>query len=64
MNPMKQRSLIRTIHLIGSGVIGWALYGHSDFALTIAQWAAFPALALSGLWMWLGPRLARRWKLR
>lgn len=52
MSQLKQRSLIRTLHLVGSGLIGWALYGHSGFALTIAQWAVFPALVLSGLWMW------------
>ena len=52
MTPMTQRSLVRTLHLIGSGLIGWALYGSSDLTLTIAQWAVFPALVLSGLWIW------------
>lgn len=62
MAPMKQRSLLRTLHLVGSGLIGWALYGSSAVGMSLAQWVAFPALALSGVWMWKQGAISRFFK--
>lgn len=64
MIPMKQRLLMRNTHLICSGLLGWALYGGSDFAMVISQWAVFPVLALSGLWMWKQGAIVRWFKNR
>ncbi len=64
MVPMQQRVLTRNIHLICSGLIGLALYGDSDLALTVAQWVVFPALALSGLWIWKQGAIKRWLKTR
>lgn len=64
MHLLKLRTLLRTLHTIGSGVIGWALYDNSIRAMTLAQWVVFPALALSGIWMWKQGAIARWLKPR
>lgn len=62
MQPRNQRTAVRTAHLIGAASIGTYLYSPwSDivwFAL-LNQAVIFPALAVSGLWMWLGPRFRK-----
>ncbi|WP_144055589.1 hypothetical protein [Octadecabacter antarcticus] len=59
MITIKQRPQLRTLHLIGSGLIGWALYGNTAVVMGLAQWVAFPALALSGVWMWKQGAISR-----
>lgn len=61
---MKQRTLLRVLHLVGSGLIGWALYGSAELGMNLAQWVAFPALAASGIWMWKQGAIARWLKSR
>jgi len=59
MKPRTKRTAVRTAHLIGAASIGTYLYSPwSDLAwfALLNQVAIFPALAVSGLWMWLGPR--------
>ncbi len=56
--------LIRNVHLaaspfIGAFVYSGALRGNETF-LALVQWGVFPLVAVAGLALWLGPRLARR----
>lgn len=59
MQPRSQRTALRSAHLVGAALLGTYLYSPwSDvawFAL-LNQVVVFPALAVSGLWMWLAPR--------
>lgn len=65
MPPVMLRRVLRWGHLIASGVIGTYLYSPlSDdpifYALT--AYVVFPAMALSGLWMWNQGRIGRMFK--
>jgi hypothetical protein len=57
---MKERNLIRWIHLIGSGAIGTFVYSpwrnQADFLLSMRV-LILPVLTLTGLWMWQGHRI-------
>jgi hypothetical protein len=58
---MRERSIIRLLHLVLSIPILGALYGPVATiprALWFTQWIAMPLVILSGLWMWLKPRIA------
>jgi hypothetical protein len=57
------RSRQRIVHLLFATVLGVYLYsplGSVAGVEPFVQVVAFPALALSGLLMWRGPRLRRR----
>lgn len=59
----KERTLIRTLHLVLSIPILGYLYGpvaHIPPAAWFVRWIAMPLVILSGLWLWLKPRI-RRW---
>lgn len=62
MNSATKRSILRWIHIILA--IPIAGYIYSPFA-DIPQYAPptrfvfFPLIALTGLWMWLGPAIRR-----
>ncbi len=60
--------LIRNLHLaaapfIGAFVYSGALRANETFA-ALVQWGVFPLMAVGGLLLWLGPRLARRARTR
>ena len=57
---MSHRHLIRALHLIAAAIIGTFIYspwGAIPGFSVVIQVVAFPALALSGLTLWLLPRL-------
>lgn len=63
MLPTKRRrDLVRALHLLLALPLGALAYGPPEFALAFRaalQFVVFPALALSGLWLWQGARLVR-----
>jgi hypothetical protein len=59
----RERVLIRTLHLVLSIPILGYLYGpvaHIPPAAFFVRWIAMPLVILTGLWLWLKPRI-RRW---
>jgi hypothetical protein len=59
----RERVFIRTLHLVLSIPILGYLYGpvaHIPPAAWFVRWIAMPLVILSGLWLWLKPRI-RRW---
>jgi hypothetical protein len=63
MTAWRERDIIRLLHLILSIPIVGYLYGpveHIARAAFFVRWIAFPLVVLSGLWMWLKPRMAKR----
>ena len=65
MEHSTQRATLRTLHLIGAGLIGTYVYSPwhdvAWFAL-LNQVLVVPALALSGVWLWRGQRLGQWWR--
>lgn len=62
-NPKTQRLMARVVHLLAAGVLGTATYGPIEIALslrTLSQYAVFPLLGLTGIWLWQGHRI-RQW---
>jgi hypothetical protein len=60
---IRERDLIRWIHLLLSVPILGYFYGpveHIPRAAFFARWIAMPIVLLSGLWMWLKPRIVKR----
>jgi hypothetical protein len=60
---MRERDVIRLVHLVLSVPIVGYLYGpvaSIPRAAWFTHWIAFPVVVLSGLWLWLKPRIARR----
>jgi hypothetical protein len=58
---MRERDVIRTVHLVLSVPIVGFLYGpvaSIPQAAWFTRWIAFPVVVLSGLWLWLKPRIA------
>lgn len=59
--PYKQ---LRLVHLILAPLTGLIVYAPSlrsdPLFLGLMQFAVFPLVALAGLALWLGPKLARR----
>lgn len=59
---MKERTLMRWIHLIGSMALGMFVYSpwrnYPLFVLTM-QVLIVPVLTFSGLWMWKGHQLKK-----
>ena len=63
MMAWRERDIIRLVHLVLSIPIVGYLYGpveHIARAAFFVRWVAFPLVVLSGFWMWLKPRVARR----
>jgi hypothetical protein len=63
MKAATERKIIRWIHIIASIPIVGYIYGpvkNLPQAVRAIQWILFPAIVLSGLWLWLGHRL-RKW---
>ena len=62
---MRERNLIRLLHLILSIPLLGAFYGPVAAiprAMAFCRWIAMPLVILSGLWMWLKPRIAVRFR--
>ena len=63
MTAWRERDLVRFLHLVLSIPIVGYLYGpveHIPQAAFFARWIAMPVIILSGFWMWLKPRIAKR----
>ncbi len=63
MTRLRERDIIRVLHLVLSIPVVGYLYGpveHIAPAAFFVRWVAFPLVALSGFWMWLKPRIAKR----
>lgn len=63
MTPWRERDIIRFLHLILSIPIVGYLYGpleHIARAAFFVRWIAIPLVVLSGFWLWLKPRVAKR----
>lgn len=61
MTPWRERDTIRLLHLVLSIPIVGCIYGpamHIPHALWFTRWIAMPLVVLSGLWLWLKPRIA------
>jgi hypothetical protein len=60
LSKKQQRDLVRLLHIIFALFVGGLIYAPAEFiaplCLTI-QIVLFPALGLTGLWMWQGTRL-------
>jgi hypothetical protein len=61
---LPSRKVLRSVHLVCAGVLGFLVYAPSDstegtFELLVAI-IFFPLLAITGLTMFLGPKLMRR----
>ena len=63
MNAAMERKIIRWLHIVISiPVIGY-IYGpvaEIPRAATAVRWVIFPAIVLSGLWLWKGT-VVKRW---
>ena len=65
MNAARERVLIRTLHLVLSVPIIGFIYGpvsHIPPAAFFTRAVAIPLVVTSGLWLWLKPRILRRWQ--
>jgi hypothetical protein len=66
MKAKKQRGILRVVHLVLSGMLGVYIYAPpeetGDLRL-ICQLVLFPALLVTGLWMWQQARV-NRWLRR
>ncbi len=59
---MKQRILLRYLHLLGGAIIGTYVYSpwhHVDWFVLLNQVIVAPLLTLSGLWMWQGHKIRK-----
>ena len=67
MTAWRERDTIRLLHLVLSIPIIGNIYGpvaHIPHAAFFTRWIAMPAVILSGVWMWLKPRLMKRLAMR
>jgi hypothetical protein len=63
MKAATERKLIRWVHLLASIPILGFIYGpvaDKPEAAAAVRWVIMPLVALSGLWLWQGPRV-RKW---
>ena len=59
---MKARKLLRVLHLAAAGCLGTLVYSpwiDTQWFLLLNQFVVVPLLVVTGVWMWLGPRLRR-----
>jgi hypothetical protein len=62
ITPKQERDLIRAMHLLLSIPILGYLYGpvaSIPQAAWFVRWVAMPLVIVSGLWLWLKPRIVR-----
>jgi thiosulfate reductase cytochrome b subunit len=62
MNSLQERALIRLLHLVLSVPIVGFIYGpvaHIPPAAAFTRLVAVPLVVLSGIWMWLKPRVSK-----
>jgi len=62
ITPKQERDFIRAMHLLLSIPILGYLYGpvaSIPQAAWFVRWAAMPLVIISGLWLWLKPRIVR-----
>lgn len=65
MSPVMLRKALRWGHLIASGVLGTYLYSpwsENPVFAALVLYGVFPAMAVSGLWMWNQGRIGRLFK--
>jgi hypothetical protein len=63
MTPWRERDTMRLLHLVLSIPIVGFIYSpvaHIPQAAAFTRWIAMPVVVLSGIWMWLKPRLMKR----
>jgi hypothetical protein len=63
MKAATERKIIRWFHIITGIPLVGMIYGpvkNIPNAVSAIQWVIFPAIVLSGLWLWKG-HLAKRW---
>ncbi|HEV2134981.1 MAG TPA: hypothetical protein VGR47_12155 [Terracidiphilus sp.] len=63
----RERTAIRLLHLLLSIPIVGFIYGPVSQiapAAFVTRWVAFPLVVLSGLWLWLKPRIAKQFYRR
>lgn len=62
MTARPLRLWLRWLHLGGSGLLGFYLYspfGGVPWVSFLTLWIVFPAMAVTGIWMWQQGRIAR-----
>ena len=60
MKITTERSILRTIHLVGAGIIGTYIYSpwsSLEWFTQLNQFVVVPLLSLSGIWMWKGQKI-------
>jgi hypothetical protein len=65
MSAALERKIIRWFHILASIPILGYVYGPVATipeAARAVKWAIFPAVILSGFWLWLGPKVKVRWR--
>ena len=63
----RERTTIRWLHLLLSIPIVGFIYGPVSYiapAAFFTRWIAVPLVVLSGLWLWLKPRIVKRFYAR
>jgi hypothetical protein len=67
MKAKDQRRFLRWLHLLSAAVIGTYVYAPWKevlwFSLTV-QVLIVPGLTATGIWLWLGPKIGRRFIVR
>jgi hypothetical protein len=67
MKASAERKILRWIHIITSIPIIGYIYGpvkNIPNAVTAIQWVIFPVIVLTGLWMWKGHWVKRKWRVQ
>jgi hypothetical protein len=65
MKAATERKIIRWFHMIASIPIIGLIYGpvrNIPNAVSAIQWIIFPAIVLSGLWLWKGHFVKKWWR--
>lgn len=61
----KSRNIVRWIHLIlgfGMGVYIYSPWACVETISFLTKFILFPVVTLSGLWLWLGPQILKKFK--
>jgi hypothetical protein len=67
MKAATERKIIRWLHIVASVPIIGLIYGPvSEFpnAVIMIKWVLMPLIVLSGLWMWKGHLVRKKFKRR
>jgi hypothetical protein len=67
MKAATERKIIRWLHIIASIPIIGLIYGpvkNIPNAVAAIQWVIFPLIVVSGLWLWKGHLVRKRFKKR